>query len=126
MLLEAGLKQKYCFGNRPLNIVQFMDDNLGLVTEKIRFLNNLFKAYRCVSFLIVRTPLGSNRISVYGEEEALCDGIMILGSRKVGQTRRRNIEVYKLRNQKHVFGECGMDISKNGIKVFYVGKGGGR
>ncbi len=84
MLLEAGLKQKYCFGNRPLNIVQFMDDNLGLVTEKIRFLNNLFKAYRCVSFLIVRTPLGSNRISVYGEEEALCDGIMILGSRKVG------------------------------------------
>ncbi len=101
-----------------------LNDNSKLITEKIYQLNNLFKAHRCVSFLIVRTLLGTDQISSYGEEEALCDGIVILNSKKYGHTRRRSIEVYKLRNQKHVTGECGMDITDNGIRVFYVGKGG--
>jgi len=101
-----------------------LNDNPKLITEKIYQLNNLFKAHRCVSFLIVRTPLGTDQISSYGGEEALCDGIIILDSKKNASTRRRSIEVYKLRNQKHVTGECGMDITDKGIRVFYAGKGG--
>jgi len=101
-----------------------LQDSSKLITEKIYLLNNLIKAHQCVSFLIVRTPLGTSQISSYGEEEALCDGIVILDSKKNAHTRRRSIEVYKLRNQKHVTGECGMDITDNGIRVFYAGKGG--
>lgn len=104
-------------------MLQVISDQPGLIAEKLNFLNSLFKAYRCISFLIVQSPFGSNRISAYGVEEALCDGIVILGSQKIGHVRRRSIEVYKLRNQKHVFGECGMDISDHGIRVFYVGRG---
>ena len=62
MLLEAGLKQKYCFGNRPLNIIQFMDD--PRLSEEFK---GAFHMHKVNSMLII--PL---------KHVDLVDGVLIL------------------------------------------------
>lgn len=94
--------------------------DLHLVTEKIARLTRLIKYYGCTSLLICPSPYGSQQIGRFGIEESFCDGLIILGTRSINGKRKRHIEIYKLRNQKHVTGEYRMEITDEGIRILYV------
>ncbi|MDI6791822.1 MAG: ATPase domain-containing protein [bacterium] len=92
-----------------------------LVTEKAAQLTNLLKGLGTTALFVSRTPMGTEQVSKFGVEESLVDGIMIL--RIIGDKakRKRSIEIYKLRNARHVLGECRMVIGNEGVKVLYTG-----
>ncbi len=54
-----------------------------------------------------------------GAEFAIADGIIYLDNIIEGNQRRRYIEVLKLRNANHFTGKSRMEITGDGIKVFY-------
>lgn len=75
----------------------------------------------CVSLLISDIPAGeSSRLSRFGVEETVADGTIVLSSGLIGVTRRRHIEVYKMRGTDHVTGRHRMEIGAGGIEVLYA------
>lgn len=97
-----------------------------LITEKTSQLTSLLKGLGATAIFISRTPMGTNQVSKFGVEESLVDGIITLRIIVDKSKRKRSIEVYKLRNAKHVLGEHRMIISREGIEVFYTGQIEGR
>lgn len=101
-------------------LMHTVSHDLRLVSEKIARLTRIIKYHGCNSFLISPSLYGSNQIGRFGVEESLCDGVIILGTESIQGSRKRYIEVYKLRNQKHVTGRYRMEITEEGIRIFYV------
>ena len=72
-----------------------------------------------MGFFATDIPYGSMKISRFGVEETVVDGVILLtaSNRDEDLTRERYIEIYKLRNTAHVNGRHKMDISENGIVI---------
>ncbi|NLK50996.1 MAG: AAA family ATPase [Syntrophomonadaceae bacterium] len=94
--------------------------DIQLVAEKIARLTRVIKYHRCNSLLISPSTFGAKQIGRFGFEESFCDGVIILGTVSFEDARKRHIEVYKLRNQKHITGLHRMEITEEGIRIFYV------
>lgn len=90
-----------------------------VVREKIFQLATLVQAAQAVGFLATDIPYGSTKISRFGVEETVVDGVILLTAtnRENDLKRDRFIEIYKLRNTAHVNGRHKMDITKNGIVI---------
>src|SRR5690606_29728651 len=71
-----------------------------------------------VGFFATDIPYGQNRISRFGVEETVVDGVILLSATEEGLERRRYIEVYKLRNTAHLSGRHDLDIAEGGVQVF--------
>lgn len=90
-----------------------------VVREKIFQLATLVQVAQAVGFLATDIPYGSTKISRFGVEETVVDGVILLTAtnRENDLKRDRFIEIYKLRNTAHVNGRHKMDIGKNGIVI---------
>lgn len=90
-----------------------------VVREKIFQLATLVQVAQAVGFLATDIPYGSMKISRFGVEETVVDGVILLtaSNREQDLKRDRFIEIYKLRNTAHINGRHKMDISKNGIVI---------
>jgi circadian clock protein KaiC len=60
-------------------------------------------------------PKGS--VSVFGVEETVVDGVILLSATEEGAARQRYLDVYKLRNTAHATGRHEMAIGAGGITV---------
>ena len=103
-------------------LLHTVSHDFHLVAEKIARLTRIVKDHGCNSLLINPSTYGTKQISRFGVEESFCDGVIIMGTESIQGVRKRFIEVYKLRNQKHVTGECRMEINSEGINTFYTKK----
>ncbi|MDP3543765.1 MAG: ATPase domain-containing protein [Elusimicrobiota bacterium] len=88
------------------------------VRDKVFHIAALIQNAGAVGFLSTDVPYGADRISRFGVEETVVDGVIILSSLEEGLERQRYIEVYKLRNTAHLKGRHTMTIGKGGITVF--------
>lgn len=90
-----------------------------VVREKIFQLATLVQVAQAVGFFATDIPYGSMKISRFGVEETVVDGVILLtaSNRDEDLTRERFIEIYKLRNTAHVNGRHKMEISENGIVI---------
>lgn len=89
-----------------------------IAREKTFQLASLIQNAGAVGFFATDIPYGQNRISRFGVEETVVDGVILLSATEEGLERRRYIEVYKLRNTAHLSGRHDLDIAEGGVQVF--------
>jgi len=91
--------------------------NPQAVREKIFQLATLIQMAQGIGFFATDVYYGSNKISRFGVEETVVDGIILLTSSEAGFRRERFLEIYKLRNTSHADGRHKMTIEQGGIKL---------
>lgn len=89
-----------------------------LSREKIFHLCSIVQNVGAVGLFPTDIPYGSNKVSRFGVEETVVDGVIILSSTEEGMERQRYVEVYKLRNTAHLKGRHNMSIGVGGISIF--------
>jgi circadian clock protein KaiC len=89
-----------------------------VVREKIYQLTTLVQQAQAVGFLASDIAYGSDRISRFGVEETVVDGLILLTSTEKGDERERFIEVYKLRNTAHLEGKHRLKIAHGGLVIY--------
>jgi circadian clock protein KaiC len=86
-------------------------------------LATLVQSVNAVGILTSDIPAGDpQRISCFGVEETVLDGAIVLSTELAGLTRRRLLEVYKMRGTNHIRGKHRMEITQRGIDVLYTGE----
>lgn len=88
-----------------------------VVREKIFQLGTIVQMAQGVGLFVTDIPYGSNKISRFGVEETVVDGVILLSSTESGLARERFIEIYKLRNTAHVDGRRKMKITQGGLSI---------
>jgi circadian clock protein KaiC len=88
-----------------------------VVREKIFQLATLVQIAQGIGFFATDIHYGDNKISRFGVEETVVDGIILLTSIEFDLKRERFLEVYKLRNTAHASGRYKMLIKHGGITV---------
>lgn len=90
-----------------------------VIREKIFQLGTIIQNAQGVGMFATDVPYGSNKISRFGVEETVVDGVILLSSEQNGLKRDRFIEIYKLRNTSHAEGKYKIEIKKGGITIIY-------
>jgi circadian clock protein KaiC len=93
-------------------------DEPQVVREKIYQVASLVHNAQAVGFFVTDIPFGTDRVSRFGFEETLVDGVFLLSSREEGLSRQRYIDIYKLRNTAHMKGRHTMVIGPGGITIY--------
>lgn len=88
-----------------------------IVREKVFQLGTIIQNAQGIGLFATDIPYGSNKISRFGVEETVVDGVILLSSEEIGSKRECFIEIYKLRNTTHVNGKCRINIKKGGIMI---------
>lgn len=88
-----------------------------MVREKIYQLGTIVQNAQGIGLFSTDIPYGSNKISRFGVEETVVDGVILLSSEEKGNKRERFIEIYKLRNTSHLDGKFKIQIKKGGIAI---------
>ncbi len=86
--------------------------------EKTFQLASIIQNSQAVGLFATDIPYGSGKISRFGVEETVVDGVVLLTSSEEGFERQRYIEVYKLRNTAHLKGRHPLTIGPGGIAIF--------
>lgn len=86
--------------------------------EKTFQLASIVQNAGAVGFFTTDVPYGSEKISRFGVEETVVDGVIILSAQEERFERHRYLEVYKLRNTAHLKGRHNMMIDHGGISIF--------
>jgi circadian clock protein KaiC len=73
---------------------------------------------QAVGLFATDIPYGSTKISRFGVEETVVDGVILLSATEEGHERERYIEIYKLRNTAHLKGRHAMVIGPAGLSIF--------
>lgn len=94
------------------------------IRDKIAVFSNFAQELGCSTVLISEMPLGGKGISVFGVEEFMADGVIILHNTQRQDVRVRGLEVLKMRGSDHgnriypvTFGTSGLEIDPEG-RVF--------
>lgn len=88
-----------------------------LAREKTFQMATIVQNVGAVGFFAADIPYGATRVSRWGVEETVVDGVILLSAVEQGLERNRYIEVYKLRNTAHLSGRHPMTIREGGIAI---------
>jgi circadian clock protein KaiC len=86
--------------------------------EKTFQLASIVQNAGAVGFFTTDVPYGSDKISRFGVEETVVDGVIILSATEERFERHRYLEVYKLRNTAHLKGRHNMVIEHGGVSLY--------
>ncbi len=81
-------------------------------------LTAMLKTNGCTALITTDPPVGSDRISRFGVEESIIDGVLVLKNVKEKRGRQRYLEVYKMRGVNHSTGDHAMKITSGGVQLF--------
>jgi circadian clock protein KaiC len=93
-------------------------DESKVTRDKVYQLASVIQNARAVGFLATDIPYGENRISRFGVEETVVDGVILLTDSEEGFERRRYVEIYKLRNTLHLTGRHNMLLTRGGMLIY--------
>lgn len=93
-------------------------ENPQVARDKAFQLATLVQNAQAVGFLTTDIPYGSDRISRFGVEETVVDGVILLSATSEGMHRQRYIEIYKLRSTFHLQGRHCLIIGPRGIEIY--------
>ncbi|HVY62172.1 MAG TPA: ATPase domain-containing protein [Planctomycetota bacterium] len=85
--------------------------------EKVFQLASIVYNRQALGFFAASIPFGQERLSRFGVEETVLDGVVLLGSETAGVERVRTIEVLKLRNTAHRTGRHPLAIGRGGFEI---------
>ncbi len=92
--------------------------------EKLYQLATIVQRAQAIGLFVTDIAFGSGRVSRFGVEDAVVDGIILLSAVEEGLVRRRYIEIYKMRNTKHHSGRLLMEIAEGGLVIEPPGPAG--
>jgi len=119
---------------RDLGIKRLVIDSITSVCyqlrteEKIRqFILKVGKSlseYGCTSILVSEISPSSERYSLYGVEEAIADGIILMGNLQRRGDLLRTLQVVKMRGTNHSRAKYVLDLTPSGVLLVPLLKGG--
>lgn len=74
--------------------------------------------FGCTTILVSEIPIDQNIVSVFGVEEFVVDGVVILHNMRKGGTRVRGIEIIKMRGTNHGAQIYPIKFDNTGLTVF--------
>ena len=80
-------------------------------------LMKMLKQTGAVVILTSEIPSGTEKLSRFGIEEFIVDGVIILRAMSTGKVSVRTLEIKKMRRTKHDEGIHGIEITDNGIVI---------
>lgn len=92
-------------------------ESATIAREKLFQLATLVQRAHATGFFITDVPYGSDKISRFGFEETVVDGIILLTMPTENGARQRYVEIYKLRNTDHSRARHKLELSRGGIKI---------
>lgn len=95
-----------------------------LIREFIRSLSQLVAQEECTALLIAEVPAGDERYSPYGVEEAVVDGVILLGNLERKGDLLRTLQVVKMRGTTHSRAKYILDLTSVGVLLAPLLKGG--
>lgn len=119
---------------RDLGIKRLVIDSITSVCyqlrteEKIRqFILKVGKSlseYGCTTLLVSEISPSSERYSLYGVEEAIADGIILMGNLQRRGDLLRTLQVVKMRGTSHSRAKYVLDLTPSGVLLVPLLKGG--
>jgi len=98
----------------PITVMRIAFEQQKKYREFLHDFTTFMKAFNCITFLT--SEMGYADIS--GSMEGyMADAILVLSYPKEENSRRKYIEVLKMRGTKHLTGEQAIDIGRNGLSV---------
>lgn len=94
-----------------------MSLSIDEIREKLALFSNFSGDLNCTTILISEMPVGKQTISVFGVEEFVVDGVIILHHMQRGDVRIRGIEVLKMRGTDHGNRIYPLTFSKSGLEA---------
>ncbi len=92
--------------------------DVGKVRNEIFSFINMLEKIGVTSFLITEIPESEKeRLSRFGVEEFLVDGIIKLNYLGIGEAAYNNLEIRKMRRTKHAKGIFQIEFSKDGLRI---------
>ncbi len=98
----------------PVSVMRIAIDDDRRYREFLHDLITYMKAFNCVSFLTAEFDFSS---IITAMEGYMVDCIVLLSYPREENTRRKYLEVLKMRGTKHLTGEQSVDIDKSGFIV---------
>lgn len=92
-------------------------DHAHQAQEKLFQLGTIVQRLGAIGLFVTDVPHGASRISRFGVEDNLVDGIILLSNERDGAERRRAVEVYKMRDTAHARGRRALTISREGLEI---------
>jgi len=99
-------------------------DNLAQTRKRILSIVNTLKKVGCTSLITSEIPEGAKKLSRFGVEEFVVDGIIVLYYIGIGGEEGSNLQIRKMRRTNHArgyfplrFSNKGLSVSKEGISV---------
>ncbi len=96
-----------------------------LIREFIRGLGHVLSKEGCTALLIAEVPAGDDRYSPYGVEEAVVDGVILLGNLERQGDLLRTLQVVKMRGTTHSRAKYILDLTSVGTLLAPLLKGAG-
>ncbi len=94
--------------------------NASLQRQKVSQLATFIRQTGVVGILISDIATGdTQRVSRFGVEETIVDGVIVLSTGISAMKRRRYLEVFKMRTVNHMTGQHRIQITPSGIEVLY-------
>ena len=78
---------------------------------------NTIKRVNCTAILTSEIEEGSNRLSRFGVEEFVADGVIRLEYSSIGERRFGVIEIRKMRRTEHAHGTFDIQITQKGLEI---------
>ncbi|MBU0898501.1 MAG: AAA family ATPase [Nanoarchaeota archaeon] len=92
-------------------------DNLAQTRKRILSIVNTLKKVGCTSLITSEIPEGAKKLSRFGVEEFVVDGILVMNYFGMGEEYNRSLIIRKMRRTNHGKDVYSMEIGKNGIVV---------
>ncbi len=95
------------------------------IREFVRELSHALAKAKCTAILVSELPAGSHLYSPYGVEEAVTDGVVLLGNLERRGDLLRTLQVVKMRGTTHSRAKYILDLTSCGVLLAPLLKGGG-
>lgn len=95
------------------------------IREFITALSHALAKEGCTALLVSEVAAGDDRYSPYGVEEAVVDGVILLGNRERRGDLLRTLQIVKMRGTSHSRARYILDLTSSGVLLAPLLKGGG-
>jgi circadian clock protein KaiC len=113
---ELGIKRVVL---DPISVLFLQYPNIGVIRRELDIISSMLRRKNCTSIFVTETGNEPGKISRFGVEEYLTNGVIVLYWEAENDKRSRYIEVFKMRGTAHYMGRRRFSITNDGISVIY-------
>jgi circadian clock protein KaiC len=103
----------------PVSVLFLQYPNVGVIRRELNIISSMLRRNNCTSIFVTETGNDPSKISRFGVEEYLANGVIVLYWEAENDKRSRYIEVFKMRGTAHYMGRRRISITNDGISVIY-------